>query len=118
MDTTGQPVLQVAVTETGAMIGGRVPTRIVFRAEVQTTALRVQTVDDDRDEPSSRVTAVYAITRESKAGSGHAPAQPLPSTISLFPIASRNAGPAAPGPAAVRARGTFPRHSGTVSTPE
>ena len=57
--------VDVAVTESGAMLKGAPPASVTFAADAGTAALTVETDDDGVDEPASTITAAVS------AGDGH-----------------------------------------------
>ena len=62
----GTLTVSVEVSETGSMIGGEVPTSVVFPAGVDFQTLNIPTEDDDVNEPDSVITVT--LTAEQDAG--------------------------------------------------
>ncbi len=72
-DMTKELIVDVAVSESGAMLDGTPPTSVTFRANASTAVLTVDTIDDDTSEPDSVITAtVVPRDRYGIAGPGKA----------------------------------------------
>ncbi len=72
-DMTKVLVVDVAVSETGAMLAGTPPTSVAFGSNVRNAALTLATIDDDTSEPDSAIIATvvprhdYGIAAPGKA---------------------------------------------------
>ncbi len=72
-DMTKVLVVDVAVSETGAMLAGTPPTSVAFGSNVRNAALTLATIDDDASEPDSAIIATvvprhdYGVAAPGKA---------------------------------------------------